>query len=192
MRIVSGSARGRIIAAPSGRETRPTTDRVREALFSSLFSQRGSLEGAVVLDAFAGSGALGLEALSRGASRAVFFDDALQAQRTLRKNLQVCGFAPQSWQVEAKDVLRFPPASPLEPFDIVFCDPPYAFAPETVLGFLKGLAASGALAEDAIVVYEHSRENREAVSEVASREGFVVSVCKEYGKSMISFLKEER
>ena len=121
MRIISGSARGRILKSPKGMLTRPTLDRTRESLFNMLES-RGSLAGARVLDIFAGTGALGLEALSRGADSAVFIDHYTQA--LIRQNASLCGFDERS------EVLRLPSAKALarlkgRQFDYIFADPPY-------------------------------------------------------------------
>jgi 16S rRNA (guanine966-N2)-methyltransferase len=133
MRVVGGSARGRRLVAPAGSYTRPTTDRVREAIMNALWS-RGVLEGATVLDLFAGSGALGIEALSRGASHAVFVDDDPRARRAVVQNLEACGFRDRA-EVVAEQAERFvtnwvgrhPPAGRGSRFDVAFCDPPYTF-----------------------------------------------------------------
>lgn len=94
MRIIAGEFRGRTLLAPKGDGTRPTTDRVRESVMSTVFSARGGFEDAMVLDAFAGSGALGLEALSRGAARAVFYERAPEAVKVLQKNVEKMGLEP--------------------------------------------------------------------------------------------------
>jgi 16S rRNA G966 N2-methylase RsmD len=105
MRVVGGTARGRRLVAPPGAATRPTTDRVREAIFNALWS-RGALDGARVLDLFAGSGALGVEALSRGAAHATFVDRAAVARRAIRRNLETCGFLERA-EIVATPVERF-------------------------------------------------------------------------------------
>ena len=106
MRIVAGDFRGRSIDAPQGSGTRPTTDRVREALMSSLYSLLGGFDGQCVLDAFAGSGALGLEALSRGAEKADFFESNKGAFRTLRSNIAACGIGADRASAYNADVVR--------------------------------------------------------------------------------------
>jgi 16S rRNA (guanine966-N2)-methyltransferase len=126
MRVVAGTARGRTLVTPPGARTRPTTDRVREAVFNALWS-RGAVEGSQVVDLFAGSGALGVEALSRGAAHVTFVDRDRSARYAIRRNVEVCGFDDQATIVE----------TPVEPwlasladdvaFDLAFCDPPYAF-----------------------------------------------------------------
>lgn len=121
MRIVAGEWGGRRIAAPPGRGTRPTTDRVREAWMSAV---AGYIPGARVLDLFAGSGALGLEALSRGAESAVFVEQAAPALNALRLNLGALGAAARA-EVVRGDAIRFAAELPAGAFDLAFADPPY-------------------------------------------------------------------
>jgi 16S rRNA (guanine966-N2)-methyltransferase len=125
MRVVAGSARGRPLVAPPGTRTRPTTDRVREAIFNALWS-RGAVEGATVVDLFAGSGALGVEALSRGADRATFVDHDRRALAAVRRNVETCGFADRA-TVVAAPVERWLAGLGDERFDLAFADPPYAY-----------------------------------------------------------------
>lgn len=122
MRIVAGVWGGRRIQAPPGRDTRPTTDRVREAWLSAIAP---AIPGARVLDLFAGSGALGLEALSRGAARATFVEQAPVALRALRANVDALG-AAESVEIVRSDALRFAGTLPAAVFDVAFADPPYA------------------------------------------------------------------
>jgi 16S rRNA (guanine966-N2)-methyltransferase len=127
MRVVAGSARGRRLEAPPGHETRPTTDRVREAVFNALWS-RGLVEDADALDLFAGSGALGIEALSRGAAHVTFVDDDPRARRAVERNLAATALADRATVVADRAqrfLARLP--SPATRFDLAFCDPPYAF-----------------------------------------------------------------
>lgn len=156
MRIIAGAHRGRPLRAPKGSGTRPTTDRVRESLMSIIASARGGFEGAQVLDAFGGSGALGLEALSRGAGRAVFCEMDRGALAALEANIAALGYSRSEACVAKGDVLKRPPVA-RGPFDLVFLDPPYALAPEDVLRLLEGLRAGGALAQDVLVSYEHDK-----------------------------------
>lgn len=125
MRIISGSARGKNLAAFAGREIRPTSDRVREAVFSSLYSLIGSFESRRVLDLFAGTGAMGLEALSRGADTATFMDKSMDAARTIRRNVENCGFTEKAVILHASVFDSKLQLQKLGPFDIVFLDPPY-------------------------------------------------------------------
>ena len=122
MRIIAGEWRGRPLAAPEGRGTRPTSDRAREGLFSMLVSRLGSFEGLRVADLFAGTGALGLEALSRGARHCTFIDNERDSAATIRRNLEIFGAGGRA-DVRAQGVEHAPP--PAEPFDLVFLDPPY-------------------------------------------------------------------
>lgn len=126
MRVVGGTARGRRLVAPAGDRTRPTGDRARGAIFNALWS-RGELDGARVVDLFAGSGALGIEALSRGAAHAVFVDSDPAARRAIFANLAACGFTDRA-EVVGRTVERFLAGLAGDsPFDLAFCDPPYAF-----------------------------------------------------------------
>lgn len=123
MRIVAGTAKGRRIDAPAGRNTRPTTDRVRDAIFNALGSL-GVVEGARVVDLFAGSGALGLEALSRGAAHAVFVERDPRTVPLIRSNLDALGFGDRA-EVVTGDALGWLRGASTA--DVVLCDPPYAF-----------------------------------------------------------------
>jgi 16S rRNA (guanine966-N2)-methyltransferase len=124
MRVVAGTARGRRLNAPPGRDIRPTSDRVREAIFSSLDSM-DAIHDATVVDLFAGTGALGIEALSRGARHVTFVDDSAAAIRTIEDNLATTGLAGEHAAVVRSDVLRWLAHAPVA--DVVFADPPYAF-----------------------------------------------------------------
>ncbi|HEX8856246.1 MAG TPA: 16S rRNA (guanine(966)-N(2))-methyltransferase RsmD [Thermoleophilaceae bacterium] len=124
MRIVAGSLGGRRLHAPPGRGTRPTADRVREALFSIL----GDVSGLAVLDLFAGSGALGIEALSRGATSATFVDSGTRAIAAVRRNLAELGLDAPVIRRDALAFLAAPARAPGAPYDLVFLDPPYSSA----------------------------------------------------------------
>jgi 16S rRNA (guanine966-N2)-methyltransferase len=153
MRIVAGTLGGRRFTAPSGTDTRPTSDRVREALFSAL----GDVEGAVVLDLFAGSGALALEALSRGAARAVLVDDDARAAATIRKNFEALGVGSERATLRRRDALKaLRDASEAgESYDLVFLDPPYRLA--TGLGPDLADSLAPVLAPGARVIGESDR-----------------------------------
>jgi 16S rRNA (guanine966-N2)-methyltransferase len=139
-RIIAGTARGRRLAVPPGTATRPTADRAREGLFSSLLSLV-DLDGAAVLDLYAGSGAIGLEALSRGAGRATLVEQDARALAAIRANVQALGL-PAS--VVDADVTRFL-SGPAEPFDVVVLDPPYEVDVDPVLAALVPWLATGAV-----------------------------------------------
>jgi 16S rRNA (guanine966-N2)-methyltransferase len=151
VRVVAGTHRGRTLRAPHGSETRPTSDRVREALFSILGE---SVEQATVLDLFAGSGALGIEALSRGAAAAVFVDRSRKATQAIRANLTALGMDAEVRSVEARAALRAASARG-EAYDLVFLDPPYRHAAELGRELSEGLTA--VLAPGARVVTESDR-----------------------------------
>ena len=153
MRIVAGRYGGRRLVAPSGMATRPTSDRVREALFSVLGS---SVQGARVLDLFAGSGALGLEALSRGAATAVFVDRSPRAIAAIAANLQALGIDAHVHRMEARAALRTALAR-REAYDLVFLDPPYRHA--AGLGRELSEALPPVLAPAARVVTESDRRD---------------------------------
>ena len=186
MRIVAGTLKGRNIAAPEGEGTRPTTDRVREALFSSLYSLRGGFEGAVVLDAFAGSGALGIEALSRGASFSAFVERDAKAAKILEGNVRACGLGPDRATVLRRDALSGLPTTAAGCFDLVFLDPPYAYDPAEVLAPVRALAEAGALAPGAIVVYEHGVKSVDAVSAALGEIGCEARPSRKYGKTGVT------
>jgi 16S rRNA (guanine(966)-N(2))-methyltransferase RsmD len=156
MRVIAGIFRSRTLAAPRGLDTRPTSDRLRETIFNVLAPR---IEGAVFLDLYAGSGASGIEALSRGAKQAVFVEKAAPAIAAIRTNLKALDIR-SGYQLEAHSVLRslkrFEEQEQL--FDIVFLDPPYDDAGEYTLslGLLGNSAAI--LAPDAVVIAEHRRK----------------------------------
>lgn len=155
MRVISGLYRGRPLKAPKGDGTRPTTDRVKETLMSSLISAYGPLEGAHVLDAFAGSGALGIECLSRGAASAQFFERDRLALDALKSNIAALRIPQDRARVFKADVMKNPPVFGAVPYDIVFLDPPYAYDPADVLGLVQTLVEKGRLSSNAVVSYEH-------------------------------------
>jgi 16S rRNA (guanine966-N2)-methyltransferase len=138
MRIVAGTARGRGLRAPAGATTRPTSDRVREAVFDILTSM-DVVEGAAVVDLFAGSGALGIEALSRGAASAVFVDTDRAAIEAVRANLPVLGDDAARARVERGDATRWARSGHTVRYDVVFADPPYAWAgwPDLLAGLAR-------------------------------------------------------
>ena len=157
MRVIAGSLKGRTIAAPKGRSTRPTSDRVREALFSSLVSHLGSdLGSARVLDAFAGSGALGIEALSRGAEHATFVERDSASARTLRANVELLDVQAVSTVVVADITsLARRGSVPGAPFSLLFADPPYRIDEAEVRGLIDMLVTADCLRPRAVIVWEH-------------------------------------
>lgn len=174
MRVVAGSLRGRPIVAPEGRDTRPTTDRVREATFNAL-SSSDSVEGARVLDLFAGSGALGIEAISRGAAHCTFVERDRAALAAIRRNLVNLGIADRAAVVPGDALARL---DHIGPVDLVLADPPYGFSEwDELLGALEPLLTSGGL-----VVAESGEE-------LEGRPGWEVVREKRYGRTWVTFLR---
>jgi 16S rRNA (guanine966-N2)-methyltransferase len=138
MRVVGGRLKGRNLASPASRDIRPTADRLRESVFNILVHAYGDpIEGARVLDLFAGTGALGIEAISRGAKFALFVDNGAEARALLRNNVEALGLGGVT-KVYRRDAANPGPAHPLEPFSLVFLDPPYGKGlAETALAALR-------------------------------------------------------
>jgi 16S rRNA (guanine966-N2)-methyltransferase len=155
MRIVGGDWRGRTLAGPKSPAIRPTADRLRESLFNVLAHAYGDpARGARVLDLFAGTGALGLEALSRGAVFVLFVDDGAEARALIRHNVEALGAAGAS-RIFRRDATKLGPAHPLAPFSLVFLDPPYGkgLAEKALTAAREG----GWLAPDALIVVEEAK-----------------------------------
>lgn len=153
-RIVAGEARGRRLLVPSGKSTRPTSDRAREGLFSSIESMVGSFAGLRVLDLYAGSGAFGLEALSRGAAHALMVESDPKAAIVLRRNIAELGLPGA--QIRAEKVEHLGTGRPHAPYDVVLADPPYAVNASTVRGVVSGLLAAEWLSADAVIAVERA------------------------------------
>jgi 16S rRNA (guanine966-N2)-methyltransferase len=178
MRIVAGTARGRPLAAPSGRSTRPTSDKVRGAVFNLLGQ---FFDGGRVLDLFAGSGALALEALSRGCASAVCVDGDRRAAACIRKNAAACGFASRV-EVRCEPVEAALPRLAPGSFALAFLDPPYAVGPDALLARVGALLLPGGTA-----VAEH-----DARREPAERDGvLVLADRRRYGATGISIYRRE-
>jgi 16S rRNA (guanine(966)-N(2))-methyltransferase RsmD len=165
MRIIAGSLRSRSLQAPPGLATRPTSDRLRETLFNVIAARIGSdARGATFLDLYAGSGAVGIEALSRGAARVEFVEKSPAALKVLRGNLEKLGLTT-GFRIHSVSVAAFLRRAAEVPkperYDVVFLDPPYDAAEEyaSTLGLLGG-AVRGLLAEEALVIAEHRRKER--------------------------------
>ena len=189
MRVIAGSAGGRRLRVPAGSGVRPTADRVREALFSSLGDR---VEGAVVADLYAGSGALGIEALSRGARRAVLVERDRSALQALRYNLRVADVEGAA-VVVASTVERFctEPRRALgegcEPFDLVLVDAPYAAAAGALAALLQTLDAAGVVGPQALAVLERSRHDRDPPDAVPH--GFRHLRDRTYGDTVLRYLQ---
>jgi 16S rRNA (guanine966-N2)-methyltransferase len=181
MRVVGGKFRGRPLAGPNGKTIRPTADRLRESVFNILAHAYGDpVAGARVLDLFAGTGALGLEALSRGAAFALFVDDGAEARALIRQNVETLGAAGVT-RIFRRDATKLGDVHPNQPFSLVFLDPPYG----------KGLAeqaltsarAGGWLTPDTLIVVE------EAKGAFVAPEGFEEIERRDYDDTEFVFLK---
>jgi 16S rRNA (guanine966-N2)-methyltransferase len=183
LRVISGTAGGRRLSAPKGEAIRPTTGRVKEAVFSAL-DAREHLLGAHVLDLYAGTGALAIEALSRSAARAVLVENDDAAVAVLRRNLSVTGTASIASVVNA-DVGAFIGGPPPEsaPFDLVLCDPPYDIESAALDALIAPLASREWTDEDAIIVLERP------VGAAAPRvEGLQIEWERKFGDTLVFFL----
>ncbi|MDP2775992.1 MAG: 16S rRNA (guanine(966)-N(2))-methyltransferase RsmD [Nocardioides sp.] len=178
-RVIAGRAKGRRLATPKGDATRPTSDRVREALFSAVESWCGSLHGLRFLDLYAGSGAVGLEAWSRGADAVTFVEQDRRTAALVADNARTLGFARAD--VRVTTVAATLQRSPTTPYDVVFSDPPYPLSDEQVASDLEALAAQRWLAPGALVVVERSRRSPEP----AWPHGITDTRSKRYGETVL-------
>ncbi|MEE8409976.1 MAG: 16S rRNA (guanine(966)-N(2))-methyltransferase RsmD [Myxococcota bacterium] len=186
MRVIAGSARGRRLAAPKGKGTRPTPDRVREALFSTLFSMAApEIVGARVLDLFAGTGALGIEALSRGAAHSTFVEQDRGTAALLATNLHTVAGADT-------ELLQMPVARALAqldggaPFDIVFADPPYDL--ELLQPTVDALVQHALVSADGLVVCEHGSRQKPP----AAPSGWAAGKTRSYGDVALTFFQVDK
>jgi len=181
MRIIGGEFKGRKLAAFRGTATRPTADRLRESIFNIRAS---SIQDAVVLDLFAGTGALGLEALSRGAATAFFIDSEIPAVKIIEKNIESCRVTNRArvirWDIR-RNLNCLSPGVPV--FDLVFMDPPYNA--DLVAPALQHLITQGVLKNNASIIVEHA-STEPIASGIA---GFVMTDQRIYGKTVVSFLR---
>ena len=180
--------RGRTLVAPKGTATRPTTDRVRESLFSALTSLLGSDLGAgPVLDAFAGSGALGFEALSRGAGPVTFVENNRQALSALASNAQRLGVATQVKVISGNAFALANRGAMGAPFALLLLDPPYTLDADAVTNLVDSLARGGRLADECVMTWEHATG-----ADVHIPNGFRLLQTKRYGTTEIEFAVYER
>ena len=181
MRIVGGRLRGRVLAAPKSQAIRPTADRLRESLFNILAHAYGDpAADARVLDLFAGTGALGLEAISRGAAFAQFVDDGAEARALMRQNVEALGLAAVT-KIFRRDATTLGPAHPVEPLSLAFLDPPYGkgFAEKALASMREGAW----LTPDATVVVE------EETSAFKAPEGYEEMERRAYDDTEITILR---
>ncbi|GAB3451928.1 16S rRNA (guanine(966)-N(2))-methyltransferase RsmD [Streptomonospora sediminis] len=179
-RIIAGAARGRRIAVPGGRSTRPTSDRAREAMFASALSNLGTFEGLRVLDLYAGSGAIGLEALSRGAGHALLVESDRKAVATLRANIADLGLPGA--RVAAGRVRRVLEEGPRDgAYDLVVADPPYAAGAPEIAAVLAALRDAEWLEPGALVIVERASRDDDLVWP----EGYVPDRVRRYGEAAL-------
>jgi 16S rRNA (guanine966-N2)-methyltransferase len=182
MRVVGGRLKGRNLASPSSREIRPTADRLRESVFNILVhAYDNPIEGARVLDLFAGTGALGIEAVSRGAAFALFVDNGAEARALLRNNVEALGLGGLT-KVYRRDATNLGPAHPLERFSLAFLDPPYGkgFAEKALVSLREG----GWLTPSALVVVEEAK-----AAGFAAVDGFAELERRAYDDTEFVFLR---
>jgi 16S rRNA (guanine966-N2)-methyltransferase len=182
MRVVGGKLRSRPIAGPKSDAVRPTSDRLREALFNILTHSYGDpVTGARVLDLFAGTGALGIEAISRGADYALFVDEGVEARALLRDNVESLGLGGVT-RIFRRDASRLGPAHPLDPFSLVFLDPPYGkgLAEKSLISARDG----GWLMPEALLVVEEAAD-----AGFKTPEGFVELERRRYDDTEFAFIR---
>ena len=178
-RVIAGEAGGRRLAVPDGRETRPTSDRAREGLFATVASIMGPLTGTRVLDLYAGSGAVGLEALSRGAEHVLLVESGARASAVIRQNIEALGLPGATLiadRVERVLAHEWPGDGR---YDVAFADPPYAMADAEISRVLSLLADEGWLARDALVIVERATRS----GPVRWPDGFVPDRARKYGEA---------
>ena len=185
MRVIGGTARGKKLASFTGGTIRPTPDRVREAVFSSLFSRLGSWQGQTVLDLFAGSGAMGIEALSRGAEHATFVDQGAQSAKVIQNNLRACGFESRARLIHLDAFKALESLNKSASFDVIFLDPPYG--QDLVNRILERLSALNCLSPRGIICAEAAKSD-----EVAENFGSLTKVQERaYGSTSIYFFSHQ-
>lgn len=184
MRVIAGTAKGRTLIGPKSHAIRPALDKVKGAVFNILFD----VSDQTALDVFAGTGAIGVEALSRGARRAVFLDASPEALQIIQKNVSLCRFADRADILKAKlpdDLKSVARKTGIGRFDLIFVDPPYD--KDLVNPTLREIAKLGILTPDGQVIVEHSP--RETILETA---GLILKDQRKYGQTMISFLEAKK
>jgi 16S rRNA (guanine966-N2)-methyltransferase len=185
MRVVGGQFRGRLLSSPDTQAIRPTTDRVRESLFNVLMHLEGEpVEQARVLDLFAGTGALGIEALSRGAKFCLFVDDGVESRAVLRTNIESLGLNGRT-KVFRRDATSLGPVLPHEAFTVIFADPPYRKG----LGekALHSAAGNGWIAQNALVVFEEAAD-----ASVSLSDEFALFDTRNYGETTMRIYRWSR
>jgi 16S rRNA (guanine966-N2)-methyltransferase len=192
-RIIAGSHRGRRLSAPSGDATRPTTDRVREALFSAVAVWAGtaaespaeSLRGLAFADLFAGSGAVGLEAASRGAEAVLLVESSARTAGVSARNIAELGLG-DAVTLRSERVERLVRSRPTRTYDVVFLDPPYALPADELAEVVAAVVGSGWLAHDGLLVVERSRR----AADLSWPPGFELDRRRDYGETTLLFGRE--
>ncbi|MFI6473835.1 16S rRNA (guanine(966)-N(2))-methyltransferase RsmD [Streptomyces sp. NPDC050516] len=179
-RVIAGRAGGRRLAVPPGTGTRPTSDRAREGLFSTWEALLGTLDGIRIADLYAGSGAVGLEALSRGAVHALLVEADVRAARTVRDNVAALKLPGAEVRTGKAEQIVTGPA-PADPYDVIFLDPPYAVTDDDLREILLTLGRGGWLAEDCLVTVERSTRG----GEFGWPEGFEALRARRYGEGTL-------
>ncbi|MGO9702193.1 MAG: 16S rRNA (guanine(966)-N(2))-methyltransferase RsmD [Xanthobacteraceae bacterium] len=182
MRVVGGRLRGRTLASPKSPAIRPTADRLRESLFNILVHAYGDpITGARVLDLFAGTGALGIEALSRGAAFALFVDEGAEARALLRENVAALGLGGVS-RIFRRDATKLGPAHPVEPFSLAFLDPPYGHG--LAQQSLASARVGGWFMPNTVIIVEEAKK-----AQFAAPEGFTELERRDYDDTEFVFLR---
>lgn len=181
MRVISGTGKGRRLIAPRGGRVRPALDKVKEAVFDILFN----VDDMAVLDLFAGTGSMGIEALSRGAKRCTFVESNSRALKSLRTNIETCGLNDQAvvWRCSVASAIARLDAGK-KTFDLIFVDPPYC--KHYVHTTLKKLATSSLIGNATIIVVEH--HPKEPIERIP---GMTLTDTRKYGQTLVSFIKKE-
>jgi 16S rRNA (guanine966-N2)-methyltransferase len=186
-RVIAGEAGGRRLVIPAGRDTRPTSDRAREGLFATIASMTGSLVGLRVLDLYAGSGAVGLEALSRGAGHVLMVESGARAARVIRANVEAIGLAGAEVITDRVERVLARGPGP-DRYDVVFADPPYALAAGEVTGMLTELADRAWLVPDALVIVERATRS----GPLSWPAGFTADRARRYGEATFWYGRAQR
>jgi 16S rRNA (guanine966-N2)-methyltransferase len=180
-RIIAGVAGGRRLTVPTGRSTRPTSDRTREGLFATVTAIRGGLDGAAVLDLYAGSGAVGLEALSRGAADVLLVESDTSAARVIRANIAAVGLAGARLAADRVERVIARGPGDAAPRDFVFADPPYATAGDELERVLAGLLDRGWVRPGALIAVERATRS----GPLAWPPGYASDRCRRYGDATL-------
>lgn len=188
MRIVSGIYKGHTIKAPQGQDTRPTTDRVRESIISSIISRTGELNELYIVDVFAGSGALGLECISRGAKYCTFCDLSKQATNIIKSNISSLKIDNSEAKAISVDIFRSGIPRAMHPYDVVLLDPPYKIGADEVFTIISSAIEKQIIDTDALIVYEYSSTSNLEVASVIEEKGYTVLSHKTYGSTSVDII----